>query len=43
VWFSADRATIVVDVDLKSAGFVPGAPLRGGLVVRGGVGLRLEP
>jgi hypothetical protein len=43
VWFSADRATIVVDVGLKSAGFVPGEPLRGGLVVRGGVGLPLEP
>jgi hypothetical protein len=42
VWFSADRATIVVDVGVKSAGFVPGEPLRGGLVVRGGVGLPLR-
>ena len=42
VWFSADRATIVVDVGVKSAGFVPGEPLRGGLVVRGGVGLPLQ-
>ena len=42
VWFSADRATIVVDLGVKSRGFVPGEPLRGGAVVRGGVGLPLQ-
>jgi hypothetical protein len=42
VWFSAERATIAVDVGAKSTGYVPGEPLRGGLVVRGGVGLPLQ-
>jgi hypothetical protein len=43
VWFSSRRATIIVDVAAKSAGFVAGDPLRGGLVVRAGVGLPFEP
>jgi hypothetical protein len=41
VWFSADRATLVVDLGLKSAGFVPGEPLGGGFVTRAGIGLPL--
>jgi hypothetical protein len=42
VWFSPQPATAVVEVGVKSAGFVPGEPLRGGLVVRGGIGLTLQ-
>jgi hypothetical protein len=41
VWFSADRATLIVDVGVKSAGFVPGQPPGGGFVARGGIGLPL--
>jgi hypothetical protein len=41
VWFSADRATFIVDVGLKSSGFVAGEPLAGGVVMRAGVGLPL--
>jgi hypothetical protein len=41
VWFSTDRAGIIVDVGLKSAGYVPGEPLGAGLNVRAGVGLPL--
>jgi len=43
VWFSTDRATVIVDIGAKSAGFVPGEPLRGGVIVRGGVGVPLAP
>jgi len=43
VWFSADRATVVIDVGVKTSGYVPGEPLRDGIVVRGGVGLPLAP
>ncbi len=43
VWFSPDPATIVVEVGVKSAGFVPGEPLAGGLVLRGGLGVPLGP
>lgn len=41
VWFSADRATLIVDVGLKSPGYVPGEPLGGGFVTRAGIGLPL--
>jgi hypothetical protein len=41
VWFSATDAAIVVEVGGKSAGFVPGEPLGGGVTVRAGVGLPL--
>jgi hypothetical protein len=41
VWFSADRATLIVDLGLKSAGFVPGEPLGGGFITRAGIGLPL--
>jgi hypothetical protein len=40
--FGAGRVTILVDVGAKSGGFVPGRPLRGGLVGRVGVGLPLD-
>jgi hypothetical protein len=43
VWFSPDRATLIVDVGVKSDGFVPGEPLRAGIVLRGGVGVPLGP
>jgi len=39
VWFSTNRATLIVDVGVKSAGFVPGEPLGGGVVARAGVGI----
>jgi hypothetical protein len=41
VWFSCARPTIIVDVSFKTAGFVPGEPLDGGIVARAGVGLPL--
>jgi hypothetical protein len=41
MWFSRDRATLIVDVGLKSAGFVPGEQLAAGFVTRAGVGLSL--
>lgn len=34
-------ATLIVDVGVKSGGYVPGEPLRGGLVARAGIGLPL--
>lgn len=43
VWFSTHPATVIVDFGVKTAGFVPGEPLRGGLVLRGGVGLPFGP
>jgi hypothetical protein len=42
VWFSPRRATIVIDIGGKTAGFVPGEPIGGGLVVRAGVGIPLN-
>jgi hypothetical protein len=39
VWFSTSRATLIVEVGAKSAGYVPGEPLRGGVVARAGIGL----
>jgi hypothetical protein len=41
VWFSTSRATLVVEVGAKSAGYVPGEPLRAGIVARAGLGLPL--
>jgi hypothetical protein len=43
VWFSSSQASVIVDVGVKSRGFVPGEPLRGGFVFRAGVGLPLVP
>ncbi|MBI3049193.1 MAG: hypothetical protein HYY76_12875 [Acidobacteria bacterium] len=42
VWFSAHAATFIIDVGVKAAGFVPGEPLRAGLVARAGVGFPLQ-
>lgn len=42
VWFNPGRATLIVEAGVKSAGFVPGEPLGGGLVTRVGVGLPLD-
>jgi hypothetical protein len=39
VWFSAERATVVVELGAKSSGFVPGEPLGRGVTLRAGVGL----
>ena len=39
VWFGTGRATAIVEVGAKSAGFVPGEPLGAGVTVRAGVGL----
>jgi hypothetical protein len=41
VWFSTSRASLIVEVGAKSAGYVPGEPLRGGIVARAGIGLPL--
>jgi len=38
-WFSASRASLVVEVGAKSPGYVPGEPLRGGIVARAGIGV----
>ena len=35
------RATFIVDVGFKTGGFVPGEPLRGGVVARAGIGVPL--
>ena len=43
IWFSSRRATLIVEVGAKTAGFVPGEPLRAGIVARAGVGLPLWP
>jgi hypothetical protein len=43
VWFSTQPATVIVDLGVKTAGFVPGEPLRSGVVLRAGVGLPLAP
>ena len=41
-WFSTERARLIIDVGVKSAGFVPGEPLASGLVARAGIGLPLR-
>lgn len=41
-WFSTERATLIIDIGVKSAGFVPGEPLGSGLVARAGIGLPLR-
>lgn len=41
VWFSTSRASVIVEVGAKSGGYVPGEPLRGGIVARAGVGIPL--
>jgi hypothetical protein len=38
---SVHAATLVIDAGIKTSGFVAGEPLRGGLVLRAGVGLPL--
>jgi hypothetical protein len=38
VWFSAHHATLLIDLGVKSAGFVPGEPMRRGALVRAGLG-----
>jgi hypothetical protein len=42
VWFSVAPATVLVDVRIKTGGYIPGEPLRGGLVVRAGIGVPLD-
>ena len=37
----SSRATLLVDVGVKTGGYVPGEPLRGGVVARAGVGIPL--
>jgi len=39
VWFSSTRASIIIEVGGKSAGYVPGEPLRSGIVARVGIGI----
>jgi hypothetical protein len=39
VWFAAEPATVVVELGVKSSGFVPGEPLGRGVNLRAGVGL----
>jgi len=41
VWFSASRATLVVEIGGKSGGYVAGEPLRAGFVARAGIGFPL--
>jgi hypothetical protein len=38
VWFANTPATFIVEVGAKRAGFIPGEPLRGGVVARAGIG-----
>jgi hypothetical protein len=38
-WFGSAPMTLIVDLGVKSSGFVPGEPLRSGVVVRAGLGL----
>ena len=42
VFFSEQRATVIIDVGAKTSGFVPGEPLGGGLVARVGMGFPLK-
>lgn len=41
VWFSTSRATLIIDVGAKSGGYIPGEPLRAGIVARAGIGFPL--
>ena len=43
LWFGAEPATLVVDVGVKTNGFLPGERLQAGAVLRAGVGLPLRP
>jgi len=38
-WFGTSRASLIVEMGAKSAGYIPGEPLRGGFVARVGIGL----
>ena len=42
IWFSARKATAIIDLGVKTAGFVPGEPLGRGLVVRFGIGIPIN-
>jgi hypothetical protein len=42
VQFGTRRPTIVIDVGLKTAGFVPGQPLGSGVVLRAGIGIPIH-
>jgi hypothetical protein len=42
VWFSPEPAELIMEIGMKSPGFVPGEPLRRGLVFRAGVGFPLH-
>ena len=37
VWFSARRASLVIDIAVKTDGFVPGQPLGAGVSLRAGL------
>ncbi|HEX5110975.1 MAG TPA: hypothetical protein VFV95_21130 [Vicinamibacterales bacterium] len=41
VWWSRSAATLIVEAELKSRGFIPGEPLDEGLVLRAGLGIPL--
>jgi hypothetical protein len=41
VWFSTEKAALIVDVGAKGEGYVPGEPLGAGPVIRAGIGLPL--
>jgi hypothetical protein len=43
MWFSDQRGSFIADAAVKTNGFVPGEPLGGGIVLRGGVGIPLLP
>jgi hypothetical protein len=42
IWFSSAPATGIIDISLKTPGYIPGEPLRGGVVIRAGLGLPLH-
>jgi hypothetical protein len=39
LWFGTSRATAIIELGAKSAGFVPGEPLGAAVIVRAGIGL----
>jgi hypothetical protein len=41
-WFGDAPITVIIDLAFKTEGFVPGEPLRTGIVVRGGAGIPLS-
>ena len=43
LWFGLEPATLVVDVGVKTNGFLPGERLQAGALIRAGVGLPLRP